>query len=297
MDFQDYYKTLGVATTATPDELKKAYRKRARENHPDIHPSDSGATSRFAKLSEAYEVLSDEDKRRKYDALESDYASHQSSAPSAPFDWSRYASGGSDAGEADASEFFRSFFGEGFGSSAGPRPRRGRDLRASLTLTLEEAFAGGRRHLTVGTQAFSVLLKPGVWDGQSIRLPGRGSLGAHGGEAGDLYLTFLHQPNSEYRLEGADLHRNLEVGLYDLLLGTTLEVVTISGVFQLKVPPETKNAAVFRLKGKGFPVYGKAGVQGNLYLRVVVQLPQHLTTTEQKLLRELAALRKPAATA
>jgi curved DNA-binding protein len=137
-----------------------------------------------------------------------------------------------------------------------------------------------------------LLLKPGIWDRQSIVIHGKGSLGSSGGEAGDLYLTFHLQPHPDYRLVGADLHRDLPVDLYDVLLGTTLKIETISGTFQLKIPPETKNAAVFKLRGKGFPVYGSPGTHGDLYLQITVQLPQNLIPQEVGLLRELAALRR-----
>lgn len=293
MDFQDYYKTLGVNPNVTNEELKKVYRKLAREQHPDVNPTDQKATARFAKLSEAYEVLSDPEKRKKYDSVESDYLRHNSEEPSAPFDWTKYSSGaGTDSSE-DASEFFRNLFGQGFGSGGSFRvPRRGRDVKASLELSLDEAYHGGRKHLTLGDQEIRLLLKPGVWDRQSIVLPGKGSPGSSGGEAGDLYLTFHLQPHPDYRLEGADLHRELPVDLYDVLLGTTLKIQTISGTFQLKIPPETKNAAVFKLRGKGFPVYGTPGAHGDLYLRVAVQLPMNLTPKETSLLRDLAALRR-----
>ena len=292
MDFQDYYKTLGVTPTATTDEIKKAYRKLAREHHPDVNPTDQGATARFAKLSEAYEVLSDPGKRSKYDSLESDYNQHQSAAPGDPFDWTKYSSGGSEEAGDDASEFFRNFFSQGFGASGRLKvPRRGRDLKASVTLTLEEAYHGGRKHFTVGDEAISLLLKPGIWDRQSIKLNGKGTLGTHGGEAGDLYLTFLLQPHPDYRLEGTDLHKDQPVGLYAALLGSTIDVKTISGTFQLKVPPETKNASVFKLKGKGFPVYGEPGTSGDLFLRLMVLLPEGLSAVEKNLLRELASLR------
>ena len=292
MDFQDYYKTLGVTPTATTDEIKKAYRKLAREHHPDVNPTDQGATARFAKLSEANEVLSDPEKRRKYDSLESDYNQHQSAAPGDPFDWTKYSSGAADAGDDDASEFFRNFFGQGFGARSNLRvPRRGHDLKASVTLTLEEAYHGGRKHFTVGDEPIGLLLKPGIWDRQSIKLAGKGAPGTHGGEAGDLYLTFLLEPHPDYRLEGTDLHRDLPVGLYAALLGASVEVKTISGTFQLKIPPETKNASVFKLKGKGFPVYDKPGTSGDLFLRLMVQLPEGLSEVEKKLLRELASLR------
>ncbi len=164
-------------------------------------------------------------------------------------------------------------------------------MDAELAISLEEAYEGGVKILSVGDKKIRLTLKPGIWDRQKIKIAGKGVSGNNGGENGDLYITFLIKPHPEYRLDGTDLFKDIPVSVYSALLGAALEVRTISGKFELKIPPGTKNGTILRLKGKGFPVYGKPGEQGNLFLRVVLQLPENLTSGEKKLWRELAALR------
>lgn len=304
MEYKDYYKTLGVEKTAGKDELKKQYRKLARKYHPDVNTTDKNAGAKFGEISEAYEVLSDDEKRRKYDAFGSDWEQHQNSGQAGDFDWSKYAAQGSGqeapaqdwedifGNGADASDFFRTIFGSGFGGREGAKfPRKGQDLSAELTISLEEAYEGGVKILSLGDKNIRLTLKPGIWDRQKIKISGKGASGSNGGASGDLYITFLLQPHPEYRLEGKDLHMDLPLSIYSAMLGATLEVRTISGTFELKIPRETKNGTVLRLKGKGFPVYSKPGNHGDLFLRVVLQLPEKPTAKEKKLFRELAALR------
>jgi curved DNA-binding protein len=302
MEYKDYYKILGVEKSAGKDELKKQYRKLARKFHPDVNTTDKNAGARFGEISEAYEVLSDEEKRKKYDAFGADWEQHQSSGQAEGFDWSKYAQSGGQEGKAapgwedifgegaDPSEFFKTIFGRGFaGGGRAGYARKGQDLRAELAISLEEAYEGGVKVLTVGDRQIRLTLLPGIWDGQTIQIAGKGEPGAAG--AGDLYITFLIRPHPEYRLEGVDLFKDIPLGIYQALLGAALEVQTISGKFELKIPGETRNGTVFRLKGKGFPVYGKSGSHGDLFLKVALRLPEKLTAQERKLVRELAALR------
>ncbi len=305
MEYKDYYKTLGVERTAGKDELKKQYRKLARQYHPDVNTTDKNAAAKFREITEAYEVLTDDEKRRKYDAFGSDWEQHQNSGQADTFDWSKYAtreSGQEGAstqnwedlfgGDSDPSDFFRTLFGQEFRSREGGRfARKGQDVDAELAISLEEAYEGGVKILSVGDKKIRLTLKPGIWDRQKIKIAGKGVSGNNGGENGDLYITFLIKPHPEYRLDGTDLFKDIPVSVYSALLGAALEVRTISGKFELKIPPGTKNGTILRLKGKGFPVYGKPGEQGNLFLRVVLQLPENLTSGEKKLWRELAALR------
>lgn len=305
MEYKDYYKALGVERTAGKDELKKQYRKLARQYHPDVNTTDKNAAAKFREITEAYEVLTDDEKRRKYDAFGSDWEQHQNSGQADNFDWSKYApqEGGQEGastqnwddvfgGGFDPSDFFRTLFGQEFrGREGGRFARRGQDVNAELAISLEEAYEGGVKILSVGDKKIRLTLKPGIWDRQKIKIAGKGVSGNNGGENGDLYITFLIKPHPEYRLDGTDLFKDIPVSVYSALLGAALEVRTISGKFELKIPPGTKNGTVLRLKGKGFPVYGKPGEQGNLFLRVVLQLPENLTSGEKKLWRELAALR------
>jgi len=304
MDYKDYYKTLGVEKTATKDEIKKQYRKLARQFHPDVNTADKGATAKFADISEAYEVLSDDEKRKKYDTLGSDWQQYQNSGQNQGFDWSKYASPGAGAsgqgtqnwedlfgGDGDTSDFFQNLFGRGFGGRQGSRSARGSDLKAELIISLEEAYEGGVKVLTVGERQIRLTLKPGIWDKQTIKVAGKGAPGPQGHPDGDLYLTFLLAPHPDYQLEGVDLYKTFGLNLYAALLGSSLEVATISGKFKLKIPPGTKNGTVFKLKGKGFPHYGKPGSHGDLYLKADLELPELLTAEEQTLFRKLAELR------
>jgi len=188
--------------------------------------------------------------------------------------------------------FFRNIFGQGFGGRAGTRPaRKGQDLKAELSISLEDAYGGETKTLTIGDKKIRLKLKPGIWDRQTIKIKGRGAPGTNGAESGDLYLTFLIKPHPDYRLDGANLFRDIPVSIYAALLGTALEIKTITGTFKITIPPETKNGTVLKLNSKGFPVYEKPGTHGDLFLRVALQLPEKLTPQEKTLFRELAALR------
>jgi curved DNA-binding protein len=306
MEYKDYYKILGVEKTAGKEELKKQYRKLARKYHPDVNTTDKNAGLKFGEISEAYDVLSDDEKRRKYDAFGSDWEQYQKGEKSEDFDWGKYARPGSPPGggqagnstqswedlfgeDSGSSEFFRTIFGRAFRGAE--VARRGQDLSAELAISLEEAYSGGTRIITLGDRNIRLRLKPGIWDRQTIQIAGKGAPGANGGENGDLYITFLIRPHAEYRLEGTDLFKEMGLSIYLAMLGADFEIETISGKFELKIPPETKNGTVFRLKGKGFPVYGKPGKQGDLFLRVALRLPENLTAQEKRLFRELSALR------
>ncbi len=312
MEYKDYYKILGVKKTSGKDELKKQYRKLARQYHPDVNTADKSAGARFGEISEAYEVLSDDEKRKKYDALGSDWEKYQNSEHSDNFDWTKYSSPGTGSKKggntnqnwedifgngSGASDFFRNIFGQGFGNYEGAQHggaqfvRKGQDLSAELAVSLEEAYAGGVKILSLGDKKIRLTLKPGIWDRQTIKIAGKGAPGSNGGEPGDLFITFLHKPHPEYLLNGVNLYKDIPVSIYSAILGTSMEIETISGKLKIKIPPETKNGTVLKLKGKGFPTYGKSTSHGNLYLKVVLQLPEKLSTREQKLFRELAAIR------
>ncbi|WP_201984534.1 J domain-containing protein [Hymenobacter rubidus] len=313
MEYKDYYKVLGLEKTATPEQIKKAYRKLARQHHPDVNPNDKGAEQKFKEINEANEVLSDPEKRKKYDQFGADWQRYQQQPgggggrggqPGGGFDWSQYTQGGggfggggSPFGEGeDFSDFFSSLFGGmgGGGRPGGTRPGAGQDYQAELELTLEEAYHGGPRTITVNGKNLRITIQPGVADGQTIRLRDQGGPGRNGGPNGSLLITFRIRPDARYARTGDDLTQDVPVSIYKALLGGEQTVETLSGPVKIKLKPETPNSTRLRLRGKGFPVYRKEGQFGDLYLRLNLTLPQHLTEEEKGLIQQLAALRPEA---
>jgi len=309
MEYKDYYKALGVEKTATAEQIKKAYRKLARQHHPDVNPNDPEAERKFKEVNEANEVLSDADKRKKYDQLGADWQRYeQQGAGRGPaggrgtpggggFDWSQYAQdGGGGRPFGDESGDFSDFFGSIFGNMGGSggrsaRPGAGQDYQAELELGLEEAYQGGPRTITVNGKNLRLNVKPGVADGQTIRLRGQGGPGRNGGPDGALLLTFRLAPDARYARTGNDLTQDVPVDLYTALLGGEQTVATLGSPVKIKIKPETPSGTRLRLRGKGFPVYDQAGQFGDLYLRLTIALPQHLTDEEKELFGQLAALR------
>ena len=312
MDYKDYYKILGVEKTATADQIKKAYRKLARQHHPDVNPGDAAAEQKFKEANEANEVLSDPEKRKKYDQFGADYQRYEQAGAgrgAGGFDWSQYAQGGGQGGNPfggfggggasfeggeDFSDFFSSLFG-GMGGGAGggrsPRPGAGQDYQAELELSLEEAYHGGPRTLTVNGKNLRITIHPGVADGQTIRLRDQGGPGRNGGPNGSLLITFRILPDARYVRTGDDLTQDVPVSLFRALLGGSQTVDTLSGPVKINIKPESTNGTRLRLRSKGFPVYRENGKFGDLYLRLNVQLPQHLTEQEKDLIKQLARLR------
>ncbi|KAA9332982.1 J domain-containing protein [Hymenobacter busanensis] len=307
MDYKDYYKVLGVEKNATKDQIKKAYRKLARQYHPDVNPNDAEAERKFKEANEAHEVLSDDEKRKKYDQLGADWQRYQQAGAGrggqggGGFDWSQYAGqsgfggggfGGFGDEGGDFSDFFSSIFGNmGGGRAGGPRPAAGHDYRADMELTLEEAYHGGPRTVTVGDKKLRLTIQPGVEDGQTIRLRDQGAPGRNGGPTGSLFITFRVLPDARYVRTGADLTMDVPVSLYRAVLGGEQTVETLSGPVKIKLKPETPNGTKLRLRGKGFPLYRQAGQFGDLYVHLQVQLPQQLTAEEKALFQQLAQLR------
>ncbi|MCR5888240.1 J domain-containing protein [Hymenobacter sp. J193] len=307
MDYKDYYKVLGVEKNATADQIKKAYRKLARQHHPDVNPNNPEAEQRFKEVNEANEVLSDPEKRQKYDQLGADWQRYQqagSRGGGGGFDWSQYSQYGQPGGggfggnspfgdEADFSDFFSSIFGNmGGGRTSGGRAGAGQDYQAELELSLEEAYHGGPRTLIVNGKNLRLTIQPGVEDGQTIRLRDQGAPGRNGGPSGSLFITFRLRPDARYTRSGADLTMDVPVSIYTALLGGEQQVDTLAGPVKITIKPETPNGTRLRLRGKGFPVYRQPGQFGDLYLRLTLTLPSNLTDQEKDLLRQLAALRK-----
>ncbi|HVW63350.1 MAG TPA: J domain-containing protein [Puia sp.] len=314
MDFIDYYKVLGVNKNATQDEIRAAYRKLARKHHPDLNPNDKEANKKFQQINEANEVLSDPDKRKKYDQYGKDWQhaetfekAKQSSGSRSRRSQGAYSGGGfegfsggfgggsgasgfEDGGE--FSDFFESLFGRGSTSGAGrSRNRfRGQDLQAELHLTLADAYRTHQQVLTVNGKNIRITIPAGVENGQVIKLKGHGSPGINDGPDGDLYITFVIEEDTRFRREGNDLYEKFSLDLYAAVLGGEITVDTLGGKVRLKVKPETQNGTIMRLKGKGFPVYKKEGEFGDLYLTLEIRMPEKLSEKEKALFRELARL-------
>jgi len=308
MNYKDYYKDLGVAKTATPGEIKKAYRALANKYHPDKNSGDKSAEERFKVISEANEVLSDPAKRKKYDQFGADWK-HYEEAGAQPggFDWSKYASGRgaqthrtgtneSDTAFSDVGidDLFEMLFGQRSGQQQGRRSAsiKGEDLETETTLSLEEAYHGTTRLIQINGQTIKVTIKPGVADQQMLRIAGKGGGGLSGGPNGDLYLTVKIATHPEFHRSGNDLRRDLPVELYTAVLGEKTQIKTLKGKVTINIPKGTPNGKELRLRGLGMPVYAKKNEFGNLLVKVDILLPEHLSEEEIDLFRKLAALRK-----
>jgi len=317
VEYKDYYKILGVSKEATDKEIKSAYRKLARKLHPDVNPNDKNAEQQFKQVNEAYEVLSDPEKRKKYDALGANwqqYEQYQRAGRAEPFTWGDTSGGGATYRTVDpeeyeqifgdlggASDFFRTFFGGGaypgggFGTGrAGTGINlRGRDLEQDVPITLDEAYRGTKRILQKDGKKIEVDIKPGVKTGSRVRLAKQGAPGVGSGPAGDLYLNIQVLDDPRFERNGDDLTVEVPVDLYTAVLGGEVAVPTPKGTqLMLKIPPETQNGKTFRLANKGMPKLNDPNSFGNLYARVRVTLPDKLSKKEIELFQELANLRK-----
>jgi curved DNA-binding protein len=308
MIYKDYYKDLGISKSATPAEIKKAYRTLANKYHPDKTNGDNAAEEKFKAINEANEVLSDPVKRKKYDQFGADWK-HYEEAGAQPggFDWSKYASGnGGEARRTSTHESSTMFADDGvndlfemlFGQRSGQRPGRrnvvskGEDLETETTLSLEEAYHGTTRLIQLNSQTIKVTIKPGVADQQMLRIAGKGGNGLSGGPSGDLYLTIKIAPHPEYHRKGNDLQCDVPVELYNAVLGGRVQIKTLKGRITVNIPQGTQNGKELRLQGLGMPVYGKKNRFGNLMVKVVIVLPEILSAEEIGLFEKLAALRK-----
>jgi DnaJ-class molecular chaperone len=321
LEFKDYYQTLGVAKTASDKELKQAYRKLARKHHPDVNPGDKSAEARFKEINEAYEVLGDPEKRRKYDELGANWRQYeQAQQQGQGFPGGGPFGGGAPGGgawninmggpgggyrtmseeemhelfgnEDPFSDFFRTFFGGG-GQREGGRPRQGRapraqngrDIEHEVELTLEEAYHGATRRVSIKqgghARSVDVRIPVGVKDGSRVRAAGEGESGGNGGSSGDLYLRVRLKPHAVFERQGNDLHAKVAVPVTTAVLGGEAQVPTITGSVRLKIPETTQSGQVFRLKGHGMPAVGKPDDRGDLYATVEVQLPRSLTRDER----------------
>lgn len=292
MAFIDYYEILGIPKTANADDIKSAYRKQARKLHPDLNPNDKDAHKKFQQVNEANEVLSDPEKRKKYDTYGKDWE-HGEAYEKARRSQPKYAdpegqwSGG--YGDDSFSDFFTSMFGGSSGKSNQQR-FRGQDYRAELRLSLTDAYSTKQQTLTVNGKNLRITIPAGIANGQIIKLKGHGSAGVNGGPAGDLFITFIISNNTAFKRDGDDLHFTVDLDLYIAVLGGEITIDTLAGKIKLKIKPGTQNGSKTRLKGKGFPVYKKDGHFGDLYLVYSIKLPTDLSEKEKELFTELSNL-------
>jgi DnaJ-class molecular chaperone len=335
MEFKDYYATLGVTKTSTDKEIKQAFRKLARKYHPDVNPGDKAAETKFKEINEAYEVLGDPAKRKKYDELGANWRMYEQQAQGGadPFAGWNVNFGGGRGGAGGGgfrtmsqeemeemfgdsnpfSDFFTTFFGGGGGAggfenagagrgarSSRARQRPGRDVEHEMELTLEDAYHGATRRLALKHDGHSrtvdVRIPAGVSDGSRVRVSGEGEHGLGGAAAGDLYLRIRLAPHAVFERKGRDLYVKVKVPATTVVLGGEAEVPTITGkTARLRIPPLTQNGQVFRLKGYGMPSVGKADEKADLYARIRVQLPTQLSAEERHHWEALAKLGEGAA--
>lgn len=305
MEYKDYYKVLGVGRSATQDEIKKAFRKLAVKYHPDKNPGDKAAEEKFKEISEAYEVLGDAESRKKYDELGANWKQYENAGFGGRGGFQGF--GGQGFGASGFSEFFERFFGGqggrggfdfgdlgGFGNFGGrgrSRAMKGQDMSASLNLTLREAYFGSQRLINIGSQTIKVSIKPGVKDGQTLRVKGKGNPGVNGGENGDLLMKINIAKDNEYQRDGDDLIKNINVDVYTAILGGKITVETMKGTVNVPIKPQTQNNSVLRLKGLGMPHYGQEG-EGVLLLKVQLSLPEKFSEKELELIRQAEMLAK-----
>lgn len=301
MEYKDYYKVLGVDKSASQEDIKKAYRKLAVKFHPDKNPGDKKSEEKFKEINEANDVLSDPEKRKKYDTLGDNWQQFQQGGGQGgayggrqyrqqPGDTDYYSQGGSGF-----SDFFESIFGNsgGYGGRArGGMAMKGEDLEAEASITLEEAFHGTTRQINLKTQKLNLKLKPGIADGQVLRMKEKGGPGANGGPAGDLFIKVHIQHHPRFTRKGDDLYVDEHLDAYTAILGGKMPVNAIDKTLNINIPPGTDSDKTFRLKEIGMPEYSNPKQRGDCYVRVMITVPKTLSDKEKELLEQLVALRK-----
>ena len=309
MDYKDYYSTLGVQKGASQDEIKKAYRKLARKYHPDVNPDDPNAEEKFKEINEAYQVLSDQEKRQKYDQFGSQWKQYQQTGGRPEdFDWSRWSTQGQPGGQyrtvsqeeleqmfggglGGFSDFFETLFGGMGGARSARRPTRraapaqnmskGQDIEHPVEISLSEAFHGTTRMLSFEDgRRLEAKIPAGVKTGSKVRLSGQGGQGSRG--AGDLYLKVTVLSDPKFKRDGDDLRIDQPVDFFTALLGGEVEVSTVDKTVKLTIPAGTDSGKTFRLKGLGMPVLGNAKKHGDLYATMEVQVPKNLTDEQRE---------------
>ncbi len=296
MNFVDYYKILGIPKSATTKEIKNAYRKLARKYHPDLNPLDKDSNKNFQQINEANEVLSDPEKRRKYDQYGKDWQ-HAEQFEKEKYSREQSSNTGRERysgmkTEGDFSDFFESMFGGASRTGRGNQVKyRGEDYTAELHLGLIDAFKTNKQTLTVNGKNIRITIPAGIENGQTIKIAGHGGKGANGGPDGDLYITFSIANHPNIKRLGNDLFTKVNLDLYTAILGGDITVDTLDGKVKLKVKPETQNGTKIKLKGKGFPVYKREGQSGDLYITYEVKIPTNLNEKQKALFAELSEIK------
>ncbi|HSL42682.1 MAG TPA: DnaJ C-terminal domain-containing protein [Anaerolineales bacterium] len=301
MDYKDYYKTLGVERNASEDDIRKAYRKLAMQYHPDRNPNDKQAEERFKEINEAYQVLSDSQKRAHYDRLGSDYSRWQQRGAPGDFNWDQYGGGFPGGvrveygdlddlfgGAGGFSDFFRTIFGQqaqGAGTRTRSRQQQPQGYQQELEITLEEAFQGTTRLLQSDGKQKQVRIPPGVRTGSKVRVAGAGPNGL------DLYLIVDVKDDPRFERRGNDLHTTATVDIFTALLGGEAEVETLNGKIKLNIPAGTQPEQIFRLGGRGMPSVKNTNEKGDLYVRLKVQIPKYLSPKQRELLEEASKIK------
>lgn len=321
MEFKDYYAILGVSKDADDKTIKKAYQKLAKKYHPDVNPGNREAEEKFKEITEAYQAISDPEKRRKYEEVRQNYEAWQRHGGQGEYDWSRWQAhpgegthtrtmtpeefadlfgsagwGGDFSSTAGGfSDFFSTLFGMGSMGQT-PNSRRGahytqagQDLELEITISLEEAYYGTTRTIETNAKRIQVKIPKGVSTCSKVRLSGQGAQGIGGGHNGDLYLMITVEPNLVYSREGDDLTTEIAVNFYKAVLGGEVTVKTLSGNIALKIPPLTQGKTKLRLRGKGMPRLETPDQFGDLYVQLQLTLPDDLSKDEISALKELAA--------
>ena len=297
MAFIDYYKTLGVDKNASKNDIKKAYRKLARKHHPDLNPNDKEAELQFKKINEANEVLSNEENRKKYDKYGENWQhgeAHEQAQREHRESQQNYqrTSGSQDFGNSEYSDFFESMFGGGgnYGNNRSSARFRGQDFNATLQLNLKDVYTTEKRVLTVNGKNIRLTIPAGVTNGQIIKIKGKGGEGVNGGPNGDLLIEFNITNNTDFKRDGSNLYKTINLDLYKAVLGGEVTIDTFDGKVKLNVKELTQNDTRVKLKGKGFPKYKKDGEFGDLYITYTIKLPKKLSDKQKELFEELAKL-------
>ncbi len=315
MEYKDYYKSLGVSKDASQDEIKKAYRKLALKYHPDKNPNNKAAEDKFKEVAEAYEVLKDPEKRKKYDELganwkyykDADAGAYQSAGQRpGGFRYQYYEPGQGSSGFGGTgfedifgegggfSDFFEQFFGGGFSQRSGRRrttqPRKGQDFEAQLNIDLTEAYFGASRMINLDGKKIKINVKPGVKNGQILRVKGKGGKGSQGGEAGHLYLKVNINPHTLYTRKENNLYVDVPVSFYTAILGGKVNVPTMNENVSIPIPKGTQNGKTFRLKGKGMPLYSDNTKHGDLYVKTKIDIPGKLSKEELNLIKKASEI-------